>query len=96
MPVASIVFAIVFASIVAAALIEAYVKRKRKHKLAEIRPAPDKIGEAGGIKRCGLDQFILAQTEQRRLQNEGWTPGLSQDETNAPDAGEKETQDERR
>ena len=82
--------------VVAAALVEAYVKRNRKRKLADMRPDPDKISSVGGIERYGLDPLALAQAEHRRLEEEGWAPGLSQDETNAPEAGEKETQDERR
>ncbi len=82
--------------VVAAALVEAYVKRNRKRKLADMRPDPDKISRVGGIERYGLDPLALAQAEHRRLEEEGWAPGLSQDETNAPESGEKETQDERR
>ncbi len=82
--------------VVAAALVEAYVKRNRKRKLADMRPDPDKISSVGGIERYGLDPLALAQAEHRRLEEEGWAPGLSQDETNAPESGEEETQDERR
>ncbi len=82
--------------VVAAALVEAYVKRNRKRKLADMRPDPGKISSVGGIERYGLDPLALAQAEHRRLEEEGWAPGLSQDETNAPESGEEETQDERR
>ncbi len=82
--------------IVAAALIEAYVKRNRKRNLADMRPDPDKISKVGGIERYGLDPLALAQAEHRRLEEEGWTSDSSQNETTAPDAGEKDKQDERR
>ena len=82
--------------IVAAALIEAYVKRNRKRNLADMRPDPDKISKVGGIERYGLDPLALAQAEHRRLEEEGWTSDPSQDQTTAPDAGEKDKQDERR
>ncbi|CUH41397.1 MULTISPECIES: hypothetical protein [Ruegeria] len=82
--------------IVAAALIEAYVKRNRKRKLADMRPDPDKISKVGGIERYGLDPLALAQAEHRRLEEEGWVPDPSKDETTAPDAGEKDKQDDRR
>ncbi|RBW56076.1 hypothetical protein [Ruegeria sp. A3M17] len=84
------------ALIVAAALIEAYVKRNRKRKLADMRPDPDKISKVGGIERYGLDPLALAQAEHRRLEEEGWVPDPSQDETTALDAGEKDKQDDRR
>lgn len=61
-----------------------------------MRPDPDKISKVGGVERYGLDPLTLAQAEHRRREEEGWTPGLSQDKTNAPDAGEEETQDDRR
>ncbi|NVO55128.1 hypothetical protein HW561_04915 [Rhodobacteraceae bacterium B1Z28] len=86
---------IVAAFIVAAALIEAYVKRNRKRKLSDMRPDPDKLSKVGGIERYGLDPVTLAQAEHRRLETEGWAPGLSQDETTAPDAGKEDKQDER-
>ncbi|WP_170412904.1 hypothetical protein [Ruegeria atlantica] len=76
--------------IVAAALIEAYVKRNRKRKLTDMRPDPDKISKVGGIERYGLDPLALAQAEHRRLEEEGWVPDPSQDETTAPDTGEKD------
>ncbi|WP_170398584.1 hypothetical protein [Ruegeria arenilitoris] len=82
--------------IVAAALIEAYVKRNRKRNLADMRPDPDKISKVGGIERYGLDPLALAQAEHRRLEEEGWTSDPSQNETTAPDTGEKDKQDERR
>ncbi len=82
--------------IVAADLIEAYVKRNRKRKLADMRPDPDKLSKVGGIERYGLDPLALAQAERRRLENDGWAPDLSQDETIAPDMGEEEKQDDRR
>lgn len=82
--------------IVAAALIEAYVKRNRKRNLADMRPDPDKISKVGGIERYGLDPLALAQAEHRRLEEEGWAPDPSQKETTAPDAGEEDKQDERR
>lgn len=82
--------------IVAAALIEAYVKRNRKRNLADMRPDPDKISKVGGIERYGLDPLALAQAEHRRLEEEGWAPDPSQNETTAPDAGEEDKQDERR
>ncbi|WP_170570070.1 hypothetical protein [Ruegeria atlantica] len=82
--------------IVAAALIEAYVKRNRKRNLADMRPDPDKISKVGGIERYGLDPLALAQAEHRRLEEEGWSSDPSQNETTAPDAGEEEKQDERR
>ncbi|WP_298848483.1 hypothetical protein [uncultured Ruegeria sp.] len=84
------------AMIVAAAMIEAYVKRNRKRKLADMRPDPDKISKVGGIERYGLEPVALAQAEHRRLEEEGWGPAPSQNETIAPDAGEKDKQDERR
>ena len=84
------------ALIVAAALIEAYVKRNRKRKLADMRPDPDKISKVGGIERYGLDPLTLAQAEHRRLEKEGWVPGLTENATTAEDAGEKDDQDERR
>ena len=92
----ALILCIIAALIVAAALIEAYVKRNRTRKLADMRPDPDKISKVGGIERYGLDPLSLAQAEHRRLQQEGWASGLSKDETNAPDAGKEETQDERR
>ncbi|WP_170760465.1 hypothetical protein [Ruegeria lacuscaerulensis] len=82
--------------IVAAALIEAYVKRNRKRNLADLRPDPEKLSKVGGIERYGLDPLALAQAEHRRLEEEGWAPDPSQDETTAPDAGEKDKQDDRR
>ncbi len=82
--------------IVAAALIEAYVKRNRKRNLADMRPDPDKISKVGGIERYGLDPLALAQAEHRRLEEEGWSSDPSQNETTAPDAGEEDKQDERR
>ncbi|WP_050603473.1 hypothetical protein [Ruegeria sp. 6PALISEP08] len=83
--------------IVAAALIEAYVKRNRSRKLADMRPDPDKLSKVGGIERYGLDPLALAQAEHRRLEEEeGWVPDPSRNETTAPNAGEEEKQDERR
>ncbi len=87
---------VIAALIVAAALIEAYLKRNRKRNIADMRPDPDKISRVGGIERYGLDPLALAQAEHRRLQEEGWAPGLSQDEIRDPDAGEKETRNDRR
>ncbi|WP_377188046.1 hypothetical protein [Ruegeria meonggei] len=87
---------IVAALIVAAALIEAYVKRNRKRKLADMRPDPDKISKVDGIDRYGLNPLALAQAEHRRLEEEGWATNPSQDETTAPDSGEKDMQDDRR
>ncbi len=82
--------------IVVAALIEAYVKRKRKRSLVDMRPDPDKISKVGGIERYGLDPLTLAQAEHRRLEEEGWSSDPSQNETTAADAGEKDKQDDRR
>ncbi|WP_170358306.1 hypothetical protein [Ruegeria arenilitoris] len=82
--------------IVAAALIEAYVKRNRKRNLADMRPDPDKISKVGGIERYGLDPLALAQAEHRRLEEEGWDPDPSQNEITAPDAGKEDKQDDRR
>ena len=82
--------------IVAAVLIEAYVKRNRKRNLAEMRPDPDKISKVGGIERYALDPLALAQAEHRRLEEEGWSPNQPQNETTTPDAGEEDKQDERR
>ncbi|WP_424833756.1 hypothetical protein [Ruegeria sp.] len=82
--------------IVAAALIEAYVKRNRKRKLADMRPNPDKLSQVGGIERYGLDPLALAQAEHRRLEEEGWSPNQPQNETTTPDAGEEDKQDDRR
>ncbi|WP_037307026.1 hypothetical protein [Ruegeria halocynthiae] len=84
------------ALIVAAALIEAYVKRNRKRKLSDMRPDPDKLSKVGGIERYGLDPVTMAQAEHRRLMEEGWTPGQQIDETTAADAAEEDKQDERR
>ncbi|MEW2916904.1 hypothetical protein AB1A64_07505 [Ruegeria sp. ANG10] len=87
---------LIAALIVAAALIEAYVKRNRKRNLADMRPDPDKISKVGGIERYGLDPLALAQAEHRRLEEEGWDPDPSQNETTAPDAGKEDKQDDRR
>ncbi|WP_170513884.1 hypothetical protein [Ruegeria atlantica] len=87
---------VIAALIVAAALIEAYVKRNRKRNLADMRPDPDKISKVGGIERYGLDPLALAQAEHRRLEEEGWDPDPSQNETAAPDAGKEDKQDDRR
>ncbi|MES0827198.1 hypothetical protein [Ruegeria sp. SCP11] len=87
---------VIAALIVAAALIEAYVKRNRKRNLADMRPDPDKISKVGGIERYGLDPLALAQAEHRRLEEEGWTSDPSQNETTARDAGEEDKQDDRR
>ncbi|WP_170409705.1 hypothetical protein [Ruegeria arenilitoris] len=84
------------ALIVAAALIEAYVKRNRKRKLADMRPDPDKISKVGGIERYGLDPLSLAQAEHRRLEEEGWGPDPAQNETTARTSGEEDKQDDRR
>ncbi len=84
------------ALIVVAALIEAYVKRNRKRKLSDMRPDPDKISKVGGIERYGLDPLSLAQAEHRRLEREGWAPGLPDNGTTPAQADEKEKQDERR
>lgn len=92
----AIICSAIIALVVAAALIEAYVKRNRKRKLADMRPDPDKISKVGGIERYGLDPLSLAQAEHRRLEEEGWVPDPSQDETSTPDASEEETQDDRR
>ncbi|SMO43761.1 hypothetical protein [Ruegeria faecimaris] len=78
------------ALIVAAALIEAYVKRNRKRKLVDMRPNPDEISKVDGIERYGLNPLALAQAEHRRLEKEGWVAAPSQDETTAPDADDKE------
>ncbi|WP_170329986.1 hypothetical protein [Ruegeria arenilitoris] len=82
--------------VVAAALIEAYVKRNRKRNLTDMRPDPDQISKVGGIERYGLDPLALAQAEHRRLEEEGWTSDPSQKETTTADAGEEDKQDERR
>ena len=58
--------------IVAAALVEAYVKRNRKRSLADMRPDPDDISKVAGIERHGMDPVTLAQAEHRRLEEEGW------------------------
>ncbi|CUH48332.1 stage II sporulation protein M [Ruegeria atlantica] len=87
---------IIVALIVAAALIEAYVKRNRKRKLADMRPDPDKISKVGRIERYGLYPLTLAQAEHRRLEEEEWVPDPPKDETTAPGAGEKDKQDDRR
>ena len=87
---------VIAALIVAAALVEAYVKRNRKRKIADMRPDPDKISKVGGVERYGLDPLALAQAEHRRLEEEGWSSDPSQNETTAPDVGEKDKQDERR
>lgn len=84
------------ALIVAAALIEAYVKRNRKRKLTDMRPDPDKLSKVGGIERYGLDPLALAQAEHRRLEEEGWVQDPPKDETTAPDTGEKDKQNDRR
>ncbi len=81
--------------IVAAALIEAYVKRNRKRNLADMRPDPDDISKIAGIDRHGLDPVTLAQAEHRRLEEEGWVPGSSENGTSAAENGEKEEQNDR-
>nr|WP_321253127.1 hypothetical protein [uncultured Ruegeria sp.] len=87
---------IVVGLIVAAALIEAYLKRNKKRSLADMRPDPDEISQVGGIERYGLDLLSLAQAEHRRLEAEGWGPEASQNETTAHETGEEDKQDERR
>ena len=85
------------ALIVAAALIEAYVKRNRKRKLADMRPDPDKISKVGGIERYGLDPLSLAQAEHRRLEEEGWGLGPRYKMKRLPrTSGEEDKQDDRR
>ncbi|KIC42627.1 hypothetical protein RA27_04550 [Ruegeria sp. ANG-R] len=90
------IICVIAALIVAAALIEAYVKRHRKRKLSDMRPDPDKLSKVGGIERYGLDPVTLAQAEHRRLEKEGWAPDLPNDKTTATEADEKDKQDERR
>ncbi|SDW45681.1 hypothetical protein SAMN05444358_101873 [Ruegeria halocynthiae] len=87
---------VIAALIIAAALIEAYVKRNRKRKLADMRPDPDKLSKVGGIERYGLDPVTLAQAEHRRLEKEGWALDLPDDKKTSAQAVEKEKQDERR
>ncbi len=84
------------AIVVAAALIEAYVKRNQKRRLSDMRPDPDKLSKVGGIERYGLDPVTLAQAEHRRLEEEGWAPELPDNGTTPAQADEKEKQDERR
>ncbi|MCX8952230.1 hypothetical protein OU790_02185 [Ruegeria sp. NA] len=84
------------ALIVAAALIEAYVKRSRKRNLADMRPDPGELSKVGGLERYGLDPVKMAQAEHRRLETEGWAPSLPSDGTIPADADEKEKQDDRR
>ncbi|MEX0307050.1 MAG: hypothetical protein AB3N12_06640 [Ruegeria sp.] len=90
------IICVIASLIVAAALIEAYVKRNRKRKLSDMRPDPDKLNKVGGIERYGLDPVTLAQAEQRRLEKEGWAPKQPGNGTTAAEADEKEKQDERR
>ncbi len=82
--------------IVAAALIEAYVKRNRNRNLADMRPDPDKVSKVGGIERYGLDPLAMAQAEHQRLEKEGWTATRLENEPNGPNAGKEDKQDERR
>ncbi|WP_299660071.1 hypothetical protein [uncultured Ruegeria sp.] len=84
------------ALIVAAALIEAYVKRNRKRKLSDMRPDPDKLSKVEGVERYGPEPVKLLQAEHRRLEEEGWAPKLPQTGTTTAEADEKEKQDERR
>ncbi|WP_209599560.1 hypothetical protein [Ruegeria sp. HKCCSA071] len=84
------------ALIVAAAVIEAYVKRNRKRNLADMRPDPGELSKVGGLERYGLDPVKMAQAEHRRLETEGWAPSLPSDGTIPADADEKEKQNDRR
>lgn len=82
--------------IVAAALIEAYVKRNRRRKLSDMRPDPDTLSKVGGIERYGLDPLTMAQAEHRRLEQEGWAPDMPETGSFPADADVEEKQDERR